>query len=75
MTGFVVVNPRSAGGHTAREWPAIERALRTAYPHMTLAITHARGEATELVREALTDGHPSRAHVKIQVLLFQEFCN
>jgi diacylglycerol kinase (ATP) len=57
MTGFVVVNPRSSGGRTGREWPAIERALRSAYPHMTLAITRARGEATELVREALIDGH------------------
>jgi len=57
MTAFVVVNPRSAGGRTRHEWPAIERALRAAYPHMTLAETHARGEATELVREALHDGH------------------
>ncbi|MGH6877293.1 MAG: hypothetical protein ACREHV_07940 [Rhizomicrobium sp.] len=32
MSGFVVVNPRSAGGRTAREWPQIERALRAAYP-------------------------------------------
>ena len=57
MTGFIVVNPRSAAGRTAREWPAIERALRVSYPHMTLAVTRARGEATKLVREALDDGH------------------
>jgi YegS/Rv2252/BmrU family lipid kinase len=57
MTGFVVVNPRSAGGRTAREWPAIEEALRDSYPHMTLAVTRARGDATRLVRQALGDGH------------------
>jgi diacylglycerol kinase family enzyme len=57
VTGFVVVNPRSAGGRTAREWPQIERALRVAYPHMRLAMTEARGDATALVRDALREGH------------------
>jgi diacylglycerol kinase (ATP) len=57
MTAFVVVNPRSGGGRTAREWPRIERALRSAYPHMTLAMTRRRGDATALVREALREGH------------------
>lgn len=56
MTGFVVVNPRSAGGRTAREWPRIERALRAAYPHMRLAMTENRGDATSLVRDALREG-------------------
>ena len=57
MTGFVVVNPRSAAGRTAREWSRIEQALRATYPHMTLAVTRARGDATTLVRQALADGH------------------
>ena len=57
MTGFVVVNPRSAGGRTAREWPRIETALRSAYPHMRLAMTERRGDATRLVRYALNEGH------------------
>jgi len=57
VTGFVVVNPRSAGGRTAREWPRIERALRAAYPHMHLAMTQSRGDATALVRDALREGH------------------
>jgi len=57
VTGFVVVNPHSAGGRTAREWPQIERALRAAYPHMRLAITRSRGDATALVRRALKEGH------------------
>src|ERR1700733_9282486 len=57
MTGFVVVNPRSGGGRTAREWPAIERALHSAYPGATLALTRERGDATTLVREALQEGH------------------
>ncbi len=57
MTGFVVVNPRSGGGRTAREWRTIEPALRAAYPHMTLAVTAKRGDATALVRQALAEGH------------------
>jgi YegS/Rv2252/BmrU family lipid kinase len=56
VTGFVVVNPRSAGGRTAREWPRIERALRAAYPHMRLAMTETRGDATSLVRHAVREG-------------------
>jgi YegS/Rv2252/BmrU family lipid kinase len=57
VTGFIVVNPSSGGGRTAREWPSIERALKTAYPHMTLALTRGRGDATTLVRHALSEGH------------------
>jgi diacylglycerol kinase (ATP) len=57
VTGFVVVNPRSGAGRTGREWPSIERALRAAYPHMTLAVTRKPGDATTLVRQALNEGH------------------
>jgi len=57
VSGFVVVNPRSGAGRTRREWPQIERALRSAYPHMTLAITRRPGDATTLVRHALNEGH------------------
>lgn len=56
MSAFVVVNPRSGGGRTKREWPAIEHALRDAYPNMSAVMTHRRGEATALVREALLEG-------------------
>jgi diacylglycerol kinase (ATP) len=57
VTGFVVVNPRSGAGRTKREWPNIERALRAAYPGMTLAVTQKPGDATTLVRHALNEGH------------------
>ncbi len=57
MSGFVVVNPRSGAGRTGRDWPNIERALRAAYPHMTLAVTQKTGDATALVRHALNEGH------------------
>jgi len=57
VTGFVVVNPRSAAGRTRRDWPNIERALRAAYPHLTLAVTRRPGDATSLVRHALNEGH------------------
>ena len=58
MTAFAVVNPRSAGGRTGREWPAIERALRSLYPDLHSAMTTARGGATELARDALNEGSP-----------------
>ena len=57
MTAFVVVNPRSANGRTGREWRAIERALGAAFPHMSVAFTEKRGQATQLVRLALNEGH------------------
>jgi len=57
MSAFVVVNPRSANGRTGREWRAIEAALGPAYPHMSVAFTRARREATQLVRNALREGH------------------
>ena len=57
MTAFVVVNPRSGGGRTRREWRSIERALGDAFPNMAVAMTRKRGEAKSLVREALLEGH------------------
>jgi YegS/Rv2252/BmrU family lipid kinase len=57
MTAFVVVNPRSGGGRTRREWRDIERALGDAFPKMSVAMTRKRGDATALVREALLEGH------------------
>ena len=57
MTGFAVVNPRSSNGRTRRDWPQIEAALHTVYPELEIAITKKRGDATELVREALREGH------------------
>ncbi len=57
MTAFVVVNPRSGNGRTGREWRAIERQLASAFPHMSVAFTQKRGQASALVRHALTEGH------------------
>jgi YegS/Rv2252/BmrU family lipid kinase len=57
MTAFVVVNPRSGNGRTGRDWAAIERGLSEVYPGMTAVFTERRGEASELVREALQEGH------------------
>ena len=45
MTAFVVVNPRSGGGRTRRDWPKIERALQDAYPGVEIAMTRGRGDA------------------------------
>ncbi|MBV9044196.1 MAG: diacylglycerol kinase family lipid kinase, partial [Alphaproteobacteria bacterium] len=57
MTAFVVVNPRSANGRTGRDWSGIETKLRAIYPHMSVAFTKERGQATALVRAALLEGH------------------
>lgn len=57
MTAFVVVNPRSGGGRTKREWAGIERALSDAFPQMSIAMTQKRGDTEVLVREALLEGH------------------
>lgn len=56
MSAFVVVNPRSGNGRTAREWPDIERALRAIYPRFTALHTSKRGQATALVRNAIQEG-------------------
>ncbi len=56
MSAFVVVNPRSGNGRTQREWPAIERSLRNVWPHIVIARTRRRGEATTLVHDALREG-------------------
>ncbi len=57
MTAFVVVNPRSGNGRTQRDWRQIERQLGAVYPHFEVAFTRARGQAAELVRAALREGH------------------
>lgn len=57
MSAFVVVNPRSGGGRTGREWPQIARALQDVYPGMDAAMTTRRGEAAQLVANALGEGH------------------
>jgi len=57
MTAFVVVNPRSAGGRTRVEWKSISRTLNDCFPHFVCAFTRRRGDATNLVRNALSGGH------------------
>lgn len=57
MRAFVVVNPHSANGRTARDWPAIERTLRDFYSQLVVVHTEKRREATGYVRNALQEGH------------------
>jgi diacylglycerol kinase (ATP) len=57
MSAFAVVNPRSGNGRTARDWPHIARALGAIYPQLTVGFTRAQGQATALVRQALSEGH------------------
>ena len=58
MSAFVVVNPRSGGGRTAREWP--EHRARAARRLSANVGRHSRSSAataTALVRDALLEGH------------------
>jgi YegS/Rv2252/BmrU family lipid kinase len=57
MSAFVVVNPRSGNGRTAREWNTIAHALGSVYPAMSVGFTRGRGDATTLVRAAMREGH------------------
>jgi diacylglycerol kinase (ATP) len=57
MSAFVIVNPRSANGRTARDWPRIKPELEKLFPQMQVAQSHSRGEIARLVRAALREGH------------------
>lgn len=57
MSAFVIVNPRSVRGSSLRRWRALEKALASIYPHMSVAFTRRRGEATALTASALREGH------------------
>jgi diacylglycerol kinase (ATP) len=53
---LIVVNPAAAGGRTGRGWPAVAGRLREAGLDFDVAMTSARGEATELSHGAVRDG-------------------
>ena len=54
---FLVVNPRSAGGATARHFDTIAQAVRNAVGECGHAFTEWPMHATDLTRKALADGH------------------
>lgn len=49
----VIVNPRSAGGRTARRWPQIAQVLEQRIGRFTPRFTRGRGDAIGLTRELL----------------------
>ncbi len=51
-----VVNPRSAGGKTAKRWPQISQALERRLGSVTTRFTESRGYAIALARELLQQG-------------------
>lgn len=53
---FFVVNPRSAGGRTARLWPSLEKLAAEHVPGSASKMTEGPGHATELARAALKEG-------------------
>lgn len=52
-----VVNPHSSGGKTARQWPAIQRALENRLGPFEARFTHQKGDGTNLARALLREGY------------------
>ena len=57
MSAFAVVNPRSGNGRTGRDWKQIARSLGEVYPRLDVGFSTGRGDVTNLVRQALIEGH------------------
>src|SRR5438874_3875548 len=57
MKPFLVVNPRSAGGATARHFDSISQACRNAVGDLAHAFTARPMHAADLTRDALRAGH------------------
>jgi YegS/Rv2252/BmrU family lipid kinase len=53
---LVIVNPASAGGRTAKQWPLLQRCLVDAGVEFEARITSAPHDAITLTREALREG-------------------
>ncbi|HZS42220.1 MAG TPA: diacylglycerol kinase family protein [Polyangia bacterium] len=52
----VIVNPRSAGGKTERQWPRLREIIHEAYGPFESHFTEAAGDGTRLARSALEGG-------------------
>src|SRR2546422_889442 len=57
MNPFLVVNPRSANGATARHFDSLSQAVRNAVGECAHAFTERPMHAAELTRKALSEGH------------------
>ncbi len=51
-----IVNPKSAGGKTAKEWPEMQRILKAELGALDVRLTEHRLHAVELTRQALKSG-------------------
>ena len=56
MRAAMIVNPASANGRTAREWPEIARQVTAVGIEPEVLVTERPGHATELAREAAASG-------------------
>lgn len=54
---FIIVNPASANGTTAKDWPQYKKLLLDSGYEFEAALTERPGHATELTREALKAGY------------------
>lgn len=54
---LVIVNPASAGGRTAKQWPLVQRCLVDAGVDFVPRITSAPADAIALTREGLREGY------------------
>jgi YegS/Rv2252/BmrU family lipid kinase len=55
-SAVAILNPRAAGGRTARRWPEFAAAIQGRLGALTTLETERPGHATELARRALEDG-------------------
>lgn len=56
MTTTVILNPRARGGLAAREAPGVLNRLKALHPDLRLLETRYTGHATDLARQAITEG-------------------
>ena len=59
MRAAMIVNPASANGRTARQWPEIARQAQELGLDVDVRLTERPGHATELAREAAASAVPS----------------
>lgn len=58
MKPFVIVNPKSAGGKTARVWHELESVITRKLGACEVAMTERAGHGSELAARAAKNGHP-----------------
>lgn len=59
LPACAIVNPRSANGRTADQWPRLSQRLSDRFSGLVVRTTEGPRDATSLAREAIAAGHPT----------------